>query len=193
MKSHEILIQYLQSKAEINDRIVNDVLEQFIPLNKKKNELLVGKGEVCRYLYFLVNGVVRNYFVDYNGKEFSRLITYKNKFFTNFLSFQKQIPSNEKIECIEDAELLKITKVNFDSLINNHSELFKIFTFEVIEYHNFHLEKLEFLSLLTPKEKLEYLWNNEKELIKRVSNGVLASYMGVKQETCSRLKKEIFK
>jgi hypothetical protein len=49
------------------------------------------------------------------------------------------------------------------------------------------------LSLLTPKEKLEYLWNHEQELIKRVSNAVLASYMGVKQETCSRLKKEIFK
>jgi CRP-like cAMP-binding protein len=193
MKSHHVLIQYLQSKTEICDSIIFEVLEKFISISKKKKEILVNKGDICTHIFFLVTGITRNFYIDINGLEYTRLITYQSKFFNNFLSFQKQKPSRETIECLENTELLGIAKSDFYYLISKHPQLFKLFTYEVVEYHNFHLEKLEFLSLLTPKEKLEYLWNHEQELIKRVSNAVLASYMGVKQETCSRLKKEIFK
>lgn len=193
MKEFNPLINFLHSKIDINDNIIHDLHERCTSISKSKNEILVDKGQICKNIYFLTEGLVRNYFIDINGREFTRLITYENKFFTNFLSFQKQSPSRETIECLEDTRLILISKKDFNYLVDKHPILFRLFTEEVIKYHNFHLEKLEFLSLLSPKDKLEYLWANEPEIVKRVSNSVLASYIGVKQETCSRVKKLIFK
>ena len=193
MKDFNQLKNFLTSKATIDDSVINDLREKCISISKSKKEILVDKGQTCRYMYFLVEGLVRNYFIDINGSEFTRLITFENKFFTNYLSFQKQTPSRESIECLEDTRLLAISKNDLDYLVNKHPILFRLFTEEIIKYHNFHLEKLEFLSLLSPKEKLEYLWANEPEIVKRVSNSILASYIGVKKETCSRLKKLIFR
>jgi|694.fasta_scaffold15632_11 CRP-like cAMP-binding protein len=188
MKSHHVLIQYLQSKTEICDSIIFEVLEKFISISKKKKEILVNKGDICTHIFFLVTGITRNFYIDINGLEYTRLITYQSKFFNNFLSFQKQKPSRETIECLENTELLGIAKSDFYYLISKHPQLFKLFTYEVVEYHNFHLEKLEFLSLLTPKEKIKYIIDNEKYVFDNVTNKILASYIGVSPETCSRLK-----
>jgi CRP/FNR family transcriptional regulator, anaerobic regulatory protein len=193
MDSESVLFDFLKNKLGDFEHLKSEVISKFFCIAKEKNEVLVHKGETCRYMYFLVNGITRNFYVDYQGREYTRLITYQNKFFTNFLSFQKQIPSKETIECLEATQLLAITKNDFDTLIANHPSLLKLFAFEVVEYHNYHLEKLEFLSLLTPTERLQYIWLHEKELLSKISNKLLASYIGVKQETCSRLKKELFK
>lgn len=188
-----VLRDYLLSKETLSDVLLKILFEKFEEVSFKRRDLLVEKGEVCTKLYFLVNGIVRNYYIDINGNEYTRLITYQNKFFTNFLSFQQQTPSRETIECLEDSTLLAISKSDLNDLLALDIKLFKIFTSEVIAYHNFHLQKLEFLSLLTPVEKLEYLWKYEKTLVNKISNIVLASYMGIKPETCSRIKKEFFR
>ncbi len=189
---HQLLINYLKEKVPIDQEDENFLRQTFDVKHFKKKEIIADKGEVSKYLYFLVSGITRSFYVNNKGAEVTRLITNKNRFFTNFLSFNKNLPSNEIIESIEDSQVLYINREKFYKILEEVPLTKQVFTLVLEDSYTQHLERIEVLSCFSPKERFLHLLNQDKELLYSLPNKVLASYLGITQETCSRLKKEVY-
>src|ERR1700755_3551095 len=91
--------------------VSNEVKEYFerhtIPYTAKKRELLLKVGAVCNYVYFIKKGILRG-FIQEGDKDITTWITAENELVTAIPSLNKQSPSREYIQAVEDCELLAI-------------------------------------------------------------------------------------
>ncbi len=72
----------------------------------KKEDYILKEGDVCRNIFFLLNGFVRMYYVDFDGNEISYRFTDKGNFFVDFQSLLTQQPSHYYWQATQDSELL---------------------------------------------------------------------------------------
>lgn len=184
----ESLEQFLANSFITTENEVSDVLNFFNPINVPKNELLVENGYVCRHLFFIVEGCLKAYFIDSSGQETIRYVAFEDQFISSMHSFVKQIPSNEYISAVEPSELLAISHDDF-KLALSRSSLFKDFYIKMLEgtYLNNHW-RIETFLRLNAKQRYEYLLKNNKQLVQRLSNKDLSSFLGITQESLSRVK-----
>ena len=154
----------------------------------KKNELLLTEGKICTYVAFLVGGIVRYYFVR-NGKEITVQFFLENSFFSDYRSFIRREPSTFYIEALEDCTLLMISKDDIDKLYNYIPRFER---FGRIMAENLYLsiaDKTIRLMGESPEEKFSTLIHEQSELIRRVPQYMLSSYLGVTPEAYCRIKK----
>lgn len=184
------LEEYLVKNFTSTKDDIDEVAKHFRYFKKAKNEFLVIEGEVCKNFYFVINGCVRTFFNDANGQEATRYIAFENQFITTIHSFIEQIPSNESICTVEPSELLAISYSDFRLGIKT-IPLFKDLYIKQLEraYITNHWRMETFL-MLDARQRYEYLLENEKKMVQRISNKIVASFMGITQESLSRLKKK---
>lgn len=182
------LEQFLANKFTCTENEISDFVSFFRQINATKNEVLVENGDVCRYLFFVVKGSVKAYFIDSNGQETIRYVAFENQIISSIHSFIKQTPSTEYISAIEPSELLAISYTDFNKALSS-IPLFKDFYIKMLEgtYLNNHW-RIETFLRLDAKQRYEYLLKNNKQLVQRLSNKNLSSFLGITQESLSRIK-----
>lgn len=179
---------YLSASFKANENEVAEVVNYFKPLKTKKDEVLIESGKICRYLFFVVKGSVKAFFIDTNGQETIRYVAFENQFISTIHSFIEQTPSNEYICTIEPSELLAISCTDFKYALS-HIPLFKDFYINLLEktYLNNHW-RIETFLRLDAKQRYEYILKNNNQLFQRLSNKNLSSFLGITQESLSRIK-----
>ena len=175
-----------------NFRTASFELEQLVSAFKaksvKKNETLISKGDVCRYSYFVCKGSIRAYFITDDGQEATRYIALENQFITTIHSFISQIPTNEYIQATENTELLQITYDDFQRLIKETTLARDLYNKQLeVAYITNHWRLESFLKM-TAKQRYDFLIKTNPAIIQRLSNKIVASYLGITQESLSRLK-----
>ncbi|RDC62420.1 Crp/Fnr family transcriptional regulator [Adhaeribacter pallidiroseus] len=168
--------------------------ENLLPVLKsrtvKKGELILQENQVCRYIYFLCNGLVRMYYLD-NGKEISFRFTEGGNFFVDFQSFLTQKPSRYYWEAMQDVELLLIPYVSVQHIYKLYAR-WNYFGRAMAEHVYLQLnERVEMLLFMKPEERYKYLLKTNPTLINQVTLAHLSSYLGVKPESLSRIRKRI--
>ncbi|MDO5616955.1 MAG: Crp/Fnr family transcriptional regulator [Cruoricaptor ignavus] len=158
-------------------------LKVFSTLKKvKKKEILIEKGTPCNKIFFVKKGLLRAYYTDGNGREITRMFAWQNRFLTNICSFSNFEASNETIECIKDAEILSINKMDFDRLIKSSENFNKIYSVILEKCAALHLKRFEVLSSFDIQQKMLYLKNEYPFLRKELSDTLLASFLGISRE-----------
>lgn len=185
---HPILKSYFQDRTPIDEKKIEALSPYFKEKTVKKNEFLLREGEVCRFNYFVLSGCLRLYSVNNEGLENTRYIAFEGRFGTSFTSLFTGDPSTEYIQSLEKSTLLTITKDDFFFLVENEPAVNKI-------YRNI----LESAYITTQKriydfqgsdslDRLKWLLEQQPQIFNRLSNKVIASYLGISQYTLSRLK-----
>ena len=182
------LEEYLAKNFTSTKTEIDEVVKQFKYLKKEKNEFLVREGEVCNYLYFVINGCVRTFFNDANGQEATRYIAFENQFITTIHSFIEQTPSNENICTVEPSELLAISYDDFTLGIQSIPLFKDLYIKQLERTYITHHWRVETFLMMDAKQRYDYLLRNEEKIVQRLSNKMLASFMGITQESLSRLK-----
>src|ERR1700761_1292600 len=152
-----------------------------------KREMLLRPGEVEQYMSFVITGLVRMYF--YRGRSEVILNLAKEKeLISASSSFLSGAPSNYYIETLEPTTVLSITRNDLESVYRKNSRIERLGR-EMITH--FVLEKEEWelacMRLDTRERFLQFVERNP-ELVQRVPQKYLASYLNMKPETFSRLK-----
>ena len=165
------------------------ILSNFEKLSVKKNFILLRSGEVSRHAYFICKGCLRSFFTDKKGEEKTRYIAFENKFVSAFASFITQEPSAECVQALEDSELLSIRQSDFYKLVETHSVFAKLYRQSLEQSQVFATWRIETMISMTAKERYEDLLNRMPQVVLRLSNKLVASFLGITQESLSRLKK----
>ena len=200
--NRQLTSKYEIKKPNLIMHIIN-LLENFIPISDrlkdtlnivwgaefkvKKREVLLKEGEVCNYMYYIVSGAIEIYYFS-NEKKITKGFGFENELRTSAYSFLSRNPSNEYIEALEDSVLMK---VHFTDIEKNYIEFPELERFGRFVAQQLYLMKEEreySLLFRTAKERYELLLINEPQVCKRVSLGRIASYLGITQETLSRIR-----
>jgi CRP-like cAMP-binding protein len=152
-----------------------------------KGEYLLTEGKVCKQLYFLEQGALRGFY-NLEGKEITYWFGFENDFVTSFHSFITQKPSVENIQLLEGSILWSISKETLSDLFNQFHE---IETLVRIAYEKYYIQLEErFINaqFKTAAELYENLVKQTPHILERVPLGQIASYLGISQETLSRIR-----
>ncbi len=177
------IAEYILVSEELKIEIETRFEKQFLP----KNEILLKENTYCNHFYFLEKGLIRSYFLK-EGKERTYWFYDQGNFFTSWYSFYLKMPGFETLEAIEDTHLYKISKDNFD-VFTQESPRFERFARLFIEGQCGYIDYVtkNFMDL-TAKEKYDQLLESMPDIEQRAKLGQIASFLGMSQETLSRLR-----
>ncbi|TCD00565.1 Crp/Fnr family transcriptional regulator [Pedobacter frigidisoli] len=173
-------------KEEIKKAII--VNSEIVEVKKKTKLLSV--GERSNIIYFIVTGAARIYYLDKAGKETNTWFLFENELLISVYSFYTGKPSFEYIETLEDCKLIAVRREKLDEMYLKFME-FNFSGRKLTEYYHMRNElQANELRMLSAKERYENLLERNPQLFQRVSLGHIASYLGISQETLSRIRKQ---
>ncbi len=177
MKFKELLIRsgfYAESDGPEIDEISKAMSERKL----KKGEYLLHEGDMNTNIYFLEKGYCR-VFTDRNDKEVNTWFLSKQDFILCINCYYLNAPSKEYIQAMEDCRLIYIERAAFTELVLKYVKLNMFTMTALVRKLYLYQQHCEFLRDMTVKERFQYLADKKPELINKVSQKHLASFLGV--------------
>lgn len=188
---YDILFEYISLIIDIPEHDRDQCRNTFKPLWVAKDTMLEVAGKVPAYHNFIVSGFMRKFYVNDKGEEVTVDLNNGPRFFTSYYDFMRQTVSNEYLHCITDCELLRITKPDAESSAKTSitQKDYTIKLFQQIQEED--RERMDDLATLTAEQRYLKLMKNSPEIIKNVPLKYIASYLGIKPESLSRIRREM--
>lgn len=165
--------------------------QYFEPVLFAKNAIIEQEGTVPKYLYYVVSGFVRLFYYNEQGDQITTHLNCPPGFITAYTHFNNSTKSAENVECITDCELLRITKAHLD-IICEQSPVFKDYSILVFQMALAYNEtRARELASLTAEQRYEKLIANYPAIIHHVPLRYIASFLGMKPESLSRIRRKI--
>ncbi|MCH8558218.1 MAG: Crp/Fnr family transcriptional regulator [Balneolia bacterium] len=153
-----------------------------------KRTFLLRANDYCRHLTFVRSGSLYSYSVDKKGNQHIFRFAFAGWWIADLQSFFTDTPSTFNIEALEDSELILMDRADHEMLME-----------EIPAYERYHRIILEnaYVAMqrrvenglgLTAEEKYERLIRDNPELLQRVPQTLIASYLGITPETLSRVR-----
>lgn len=154
----------------------------------KKGSQLLRNGETCNYFYFVNKGILRSYYFQ-EDKEVTNWFALENDFATSIYSFISRNQSYENIEALEDTTLEMLSNNSLQEIYTKFPETERTGRLIIENYYISLEERIVSIQFKTAKERYDKLLAKHPGIILRAPMGAIASYLGITQETLSRIRK----
>lgn len=186
----EILISFLSSFDELTEEQVQEMADLFLVEGIKKNTLLVQEGEKCNLCYFVLKGCLRQYVIE-DGNEKTVGIYTENQAVNYYTNQVDQQISDTYLTCMEDSVLL-IGNPEADAEHYAKYPVLADITRKMIEQDLGKTQKsLAKLITSNPEKRYLNLIEERPDLVQRVPQHIIASYLGITPESLSRIRKRL--
>lgn len=170
------------------DPFENNELQQKLKMKTfGKGDYLLKSGQVCRNIFFVDSGLTKTSFEN-GDKEFIMRFFPENSMFTVLDSYVKQSPSTYDVLALEQTTVTLISNKDLVDLCENHHHIEKflrtLISLASINMMNRISEMLE----EDGKQRYDRFLKEHGELLKRISLGDLANYIGITQVSLSRIR-----
>ena len=191
MEKYNNIFQNIARYVSLSD-FETERLTSIIRTTKIKRRQFIGQpGYVCNYRNYVVEGAFRSYFIDSDGKEHTVQIAIEDWFVSDFYSYITQTPATLYVEALEDSIIFQMTYEDIEGLckeIHALSEYFRVSTEKAFAFSR--KRALSNLSM-TAEEKYLELLERYPDIVRRVPQKVIASYLGMTPEFLSRVRKNL--
>jgi CRP/FNR family transcriptional regulator, anaerobic regulatory protein len=186
------LNEYLKDNSHLTSQERDVVLNSFFDLKIKKNDFWIRKGQICRHLAFVNNGILR-IINEINEIESTVQLILKNSFTTSLTSFAYQTPSIWSIQALTDCDLLVIDRDNHLKLISEYKNWLEIDNMQLLIAYTDLENRLFSQFHLSAKQRFNKLFSEKPEIFNQIPLKHIASSLGITPETLSRLRKRHLK
>lgn len=185
------LITYLTSNIDIDKTLIDQLISHCKIKQVKKGEFLLRQGEKCKHSFFVERGLLRQYSIDNKGKEHILQFAPENWFMTDRESVYFNEPSHYFIQALENSELVLMDE-NIILTLSKSDPQFLEFNNKLLHNHIRHLQKriTQLLSATAEERYLDFI-KIYPDLLLRVPQTLIASYLGITPESLSRVRKEL--
>lgn len=168
------------------------IKSSFKPLFLKKGDYFLKYGEINHHIGFINKGLVR-YFVFKDDEESTFEFTKEGDFIADYQSFSQKKRTIQTIHAIEDCDLLVISYNDVQHIFNNtrNGNLLG----RIIIEHRFDVMVNQLLSIYMQNEEERYkqFLTSYSDLTQRIPQYLIASYVGIKPQSLSRMRKRLLK
>jgi CRP-like cAMP-binding protein len=155
----------------------------------KPRTILVREGEMAGQMYFIRSGCVRAW-LNNAGREITLQFFFEGESVTALESFLKKTPSSIYIETVEACELYTIDRQDFLQSLDNESARRQFYD-TAIDKLIFHANRLTSLLKNKPVERYRQLLIESPDIIKRIPQHYVASYLGITSVSLSRIRNRV--
>ena len=181
-------IEYLNKFILLTDE---EFQEQIIPYVKirrfGKKETVISAGEMENYFNFILKGLVRKFYKKGN-EEINTQISFEGHIIHSQESFHSRTLSEYFIETIEPSTFVSLSYDDLEKIYASSPKLEHlgrlVITSTMVLKDRWQMQLVK----LTPRERFIHFVNKNPELVRRVPQKYLASYLNIKPETFSRFK-----
>ena len=165
-----------------------DLLESIlVPMKFGKNEMVLREGETCNNIYWVVKGLVRQFYYK-NGKELTEYMATENSIVMCIESLFLEQPTHLQIKAIEPSVLIAIPKTDLEAVAMksvNIQILYRKILEESLILSQIHADMLRFESA---QDRYQKLIKRQPQLVLRAPLVYIASYLQMTPETLSRVR-----
>lgn len=167
------------------NHIESQIKSEYLSVPSKA--ILLEEGKIAEKLYLIRKGCLRLFFYN-EGKDITFQFFFEGDFVASFDSLYKRTPSLFYLESIEPTELTAIRREDFYNQINNNLSFRQLYEKKLID--RFHAYQQLFLSRIknTPQQRYEELLKEYPNIIQRVPQHYIASYLGITPVSLSRIR-----
>jgi len=184
------LLGLLSKFPSLNKEEVKAIGENIIVRSVKKGTILLKEGGISKECYSLLTGCVRQYYIK-DGEEKTTAFFTEGQAVASFTSYINQIPAKHYLVCAEDCSLTVGSKEKELQMIEKFPKLEPIIRSEMEKNAGIAQEEMATFISSSPEERYLNLIENRPKLLNRVPQHQIASFLGMKPESLSRLRKRI--
>jgi len=152
-----------------------------------KSHFLHKPNRTCSNTYFINKGLARIYYKKEN-KEITHNFSAENEWITSIYSFLQNIPDHFYIETLEETELVRMSLNDLETCFKDFPEMERFGRMLMSKYFLEQSERIISLQFNSAKERYRFFERTSKNKLARVPLGMLASHLGMTQETLSRVR-----
>jgi CRP-like cAMP-binding protein len=181
------LSEYFKNTSKLSDSLEEDLKILFAPKEFSKGDHLFKQGEICRHMFYIEKGLVRVYYYSGSGKEITAWFSAENTLITALDSFYYHKPTRDFCEVLDDAVIYPIKFSEFETILNSEkgARLAFYILYEITRKMTEFISSIKFQSA---EERYKALVKEYPAILQRTSLGYIASYLGITQETLSRIR-----
>lgn len=184
------LVDYFAKIMPLTDEESTAIADSMLIKEFKKGTVLLEEGQISTEAYFVLNGCVRQYYL-VDGEEKTNNFFTEGQWVISLNSLSTGTPANHFFVCSEDT-LLVVGNEDKENDLYKRFPKFETISRKVMEKVFMEQQQLMELYLTdTPEERYLKLQNSRPDLFQRIPQYQLASYIGVKPESLSRIRKRI--
>jgi CRP-like cAMP-binding protein len=188
---YDTLFAYISRIIELPEHDRASCRATFKPLWLAKDSMLETAGRTPVYHNFIVSGFMRKFYINEKGEEVTVELNDGPRFFTSYHHFIKQTVSNEYLQCLTDCELLRISKTDAENTAKTSftQKDYTIRLFQQLLEED--KQRMDDLATLTAEQRYRKLMKNSPAIVQNVPLKYIASWLGIKAESLSRIRREI--
>lgn len=180
-------VAYLRRYGNIEPEAEADVRSRVRYLTRSKGQTIIRAGQIEASFFYIERGMVRAYY-KHDTKQITIWLATDDQVAVSMApQFQNQ-PAYETVECIEDCELICLSNRDWEELYRTHPCMNTIGRRMAEEFCCDMDARMFYLQVLSASERYEELRKWEPEVVKRAPLRFIASYLGISQETLSRIR-----
>jgi CRP-like cAMP-binding protein len=187
MQIVDVARQYVSNYVALSEEEFSFLAQKLVIRNFDKKELVTREGEIEYYLNFIIKGLARKYFYK-DKEEMITQIAKEDELISSYDSFLSGKPSTYAVETIEPTSFVSITKQDVEELYESNPKMERlgrlITTQQFLSMQHWEYDRMR----LDSHERFVHFMKDNSDLLQRVPQKYLASYLNIKPETFSRFK-----
>lgn len=184
------LIQFLSNFEMLTQEEILTIAEHTNVKEFRKGEFLLKEGTICKECYSVIKGCVREYILK-DGEEKTTAFFTEGNAIASFTSTTSNKPSKHFLECTEDS-ILTVSNEDLEAkMCKMIPRLESIIRFEVEKNAGKEHDHLSNFIISSPEERYLDLQKERPDLFNRIPQHQIASYLGIKPESLSRIRKRL--
>ena len=188
---YELFFQKFNDIVPITQEEQEVIKTYLSPKKLRKKQYLLQEEDVCKYIAFVEKGAMRAYTLDDKGTEHIVQFALEGWLISDLYSFLTEEPATYNIDALENAELLLISKTAHEELLQ---KMPKYETYTRVQLTGAYIamqRRLTSIISLPLEERYNYFTSLYPDIVQRVPQHMIASYMGLTPETLSRVRKRL--
>ncbi|PLX12505.1 MAG: hypothetical protein C0598_05835 [Marinilabiliales bacterium] len=177
-------------KYKLTENEVNHTMSAYSPMTLKANQFFLKEGDICNYIGFVKEGLLRSYFYDDHANEIITEFYPEGSLVISFDSFNNRVPSRENIKSIVDSELMIIKyekQKELYEMIPAWNQICKDLA-DMISQEM--IERASRFQTMSATERYRLFCKENPTIRQRATLGHIASYLGIDIATLSRIRKK---
>jgi CRP-like cAMP-binding protein len=160
-----------------------------IPFQFAKGQTILRPNSVCNHVYFVESGLLRTFY-EKEGKDFTDWLSPEHTFSCSILSFINRLPDRRGIEALEDSSAWGLAYYELNHLYDKHHAIERLGRMLYGLGVSLVQQRFDSLHFNSALERYRQLMITHPSLIQRTPLSMIASYLGITQETLSRIRSQ---
>lgn len=185
----EILKKHIDKFIQTSDEEFEEILKFFTTKLVAKKENLLQEGQVCKYHFFVLKGLLRKFYINEKGIEQTTEFAIETWWITDNIAYEHRLPTEFYIQAVEKSEIIYITQENQEKLLAAFPAMERYFRFVYQRAYAAAQVRVKYLFSLSKEEFYFDLLRKHPEFVQRVPQYLIASFLGFTPEYLSEIRK----